>query len=73
MASRVCKKKKKKQAPNELASTNWAILVKLRLIFSSKNYQSLVFKACVRYFYQIFIYSPNDNPSKTMKSTFYFI
>ena len=30
-------------------------------------------KACVRYFYQIFIYSPNDSPSKTMKNAFYFI
>ena len=30
-------------------------------------------KACVRYFYQIFIFSPNDNPSKTMKNAFYFI
>ena len=24
-------------------------------------------------FYQIFIFSPNDSPSKTMKSVFYFI
>ena len=24
-------------------------------------------------FYQIFIFSPNDNPSKTMKNVFYFI
>ena len=30
-------------------------------------------KACVRYFYQIFIFSPNDNPSKTMKNAFYFM
>ena len=33
----------------------------------------LIFKACVRYFYQIFIFSPNDSPSKTMKSAFYFV
>ena len=31
------------------------------------------FKACVRYFYQIFIFSPNDSPSKTVKNVFYFI
>ena len=31
------------------------------------------FKACVRYFYQISIFSPNDSPSKTMKNAFYFI
>ena len=30
------------------------------------------FKACVRYFYQIFIYSPSDSPSKTMKKCFLF-
>ena len=30
-------------------------------------------KACVHYFYQIFIFSPNDSPSKTMKNAFYFI
>ena len=30
-------------------------------------------KACVRYFYQTFIYSLNHSPSKTMKNAFYFI
>ena len=32
-------------------------------------------KACVVFaiFYQIFIFSPNDNPSKAMKNVFYFI
>ena len=30
-------------------------------------------KACVRYFYQIFIFSQNDWPLKTMKNVFYFI
>ena len=30
-------------------------------------------KACVLYFYQIFIFSPNDSSSKTMKNAFYFI
>ena len=25
------------------------------------------------FFYQIFIFSPNDNPSKTIKNVFYFI
>ena len=32
-----------------------------------------VLKTCVRYFHQIFIFSPNDSPSKTMKNAFYFI
>ena len=33
----------------------------------------LTVKACVRCFYQIFIFWPKDSPSKTMKNTFYFI
>ena len=32
-----------------------------------------IFKACVRYFYQIFIFSPNDSPSKIMKNVCYLI
>ena len=32
-----------------------------------------IFKACVRYFHQIFVFSPNDSPSKTMKIAFYVI
>ena len=32
-----------------------------------------ILKACVSYFYQIFIFSPNDSPSKTIKNVFYFI
>ena len=31
------------------------------------------FKACVHYFHHIFIFSPNDSPSKTLKNAFYFI
>ena len=30
-------------------------------------------KACGRYFHEIFIFLPNDSPSKTMKNAFYFI
>ena len=32
-----------------------------------------ILKSCVRYFYQIFIFSPTDRPLKTMKNVFYFI
>ena len=35
--------------------------------------QKRTLKACVRYFYQIFISSPNGSPSQTMKNAFYFI
>ena len=31
------------------------------------------FKACVRYFFSNFYFSPNDRPSETMKNDFYFI
>ena len=30
-------------------------------------------KACVLYFHQVFIFSPNESPSKTMKNAIYFI
>ena len=30
-------------------------------------------KACVPYFYQIFIFSTNNSPSKTMENVFYFV
>ena len=33
----------------------------------------MTLKACVCFFYKIFIFSPNDNPSKSMKNVFYFI
>ena len=33
----------------------------------------MTFKACVHYFHQVFISSPNDSPSKTTKNVFYFI
>ena len=36
-------------------------------------HKTLLFKACVHYFHQIFVFSPNDSPSKTMKNAFYFI
>ena len=32
-----------------------------------------IFKACVFYFHQIFIFSSNDSSLKTMKNAFYFI
>ena len=35
--------------------------------------KGIIVKACVCYFHQIFIYLPNDSPSKTIKNTFYFI
>ena len=34
---------------------------------------ALKLKACVRYFRQICIFTPNNSPSKTMKNAFYFI
>ena len=37
------------------------------------THKDSLLKACVCYFFQIFIFSPNDSPSKTMKNVFYFI
>ena len=39
----------------------------------AKNASQKILKACVRYFHQIFIFSPNDSPSKTMKNALYLI
>ena len=55
-----------KDFTNHIKKTNRAV------VFSSKPFPNIL-KACVRYFYQIFISSPNDSPSKTMKNVFYFI
>ena len=43
------------------------------LIKKLKRYFKENVKACIRYFYQIFIFSRNDSPSNTMKNAFYFI
>ena len=49
-------------------------LNRLLIIATGNNLEDYpIFKACVHYFYQIFIFSPNDRPSKTMKNVFYFI
>ena len=45
----------------------------MNAIFVEKNTLNASLKACVRYFHQIFIFSPNDSHSKTMKNAFYFI
>ena len=46
-------------------------LIKLFLYITKKSRQ--IFKACVYYFHQISIFSPNDSLSKTMKNNFYLI
>ena len=33
----------------------------------------LIFKVCIHYFYQIFVFPLSDSPLKTMKNAFYFI
>ena len=42
-------------------------------MFKTNKVILIDFKACVRYFYQIFIFSPNDSSLKTVKNAFYFI
>ena len=37
------------------------------------HFLQVLFKACVRYFHQFFIFSPNDSPSETIKNAFYSI
>ena len=38
-----------------------------------RKFQNFLVKVCVPYFHQIFIFSPNDSPSKTMKNAFCFL
>ena len=38
-----------------------------------QNIIKILIKACIHYFHQIFIFSPNDSPSKAVKNVFYFI
>ena len=51
---------------NSMAPIQW-------LIRDFKKARRDVLKACVPYFHQIFIFSPNGSPSKTIKNAFYFI
>ena len=54
-------------------------IMKHEILDSNRNWSQLAFleayyiKACVCYFYQIFIFFPNDSSSKIMKNAFYFI
>ena len=40
-------------------------------IVQSKEKLKPLLKACIRYFHQIVIFSPNDSPSKTMKNAYF--
>ena len=41
--------------------------------FINDHPDDVIFKACVCYFLSNFYFSPNHNPSETMKNVFYFI
>ena len=54
--------------------SNKTYIVNVRFTEPTRTIFSFPFlKACVRYFYQVFIFLPNDSPLKTMKNVFYFI
>ena len=59
--------------PN-LASFSTKSLINKRACYENPDNPSCIdLKLVFAIFYQIFIFSLNDNPSKTMKSVFYFI
>ena len=66
-------------APSGVLTSKLPILALTRSCTNFKDYFPALaityskLKLCVRYFHQIFISSPNDSPSKTMKNAFYFI
>ena len=70
-----CSKKKKKSTfkTQVISFLNLKHTTESRGVSVMLNLVFYVFKACVRYFYQIFIFTPNDSPLKTMKNVFYFI
>ena len=47
--------------------------LKIPNVMKKPNPVEYIFKGCVRYFHQIFIFPRNDSSSKTMKNAFYFI
>ena len=47
--------------------------LKIPNVMKKPNPVEYIFKACVPYFHQTFIFSQNDSASKTMKNAFYFI
>ena len=66
----------KKFIANKNISTNiYRIQANNSIIYrySCIGFIDFMLKTCVCFFYQIFILSPNHNPSKSMKNVFYFI
>ena len=59
------------QCSKGLKGLKWKEYVTMREI--GNKVKNSKFKACVRYFHQIFIFLPNDSTSKTIKNAFYFI
>ena len=56
----------------KLLNQNQAKTFKVKIIYKvKKTYEVII--ACVRYFYQFYIFSPTDSSSKTLKNIFYFI
>ena len=43
------------------------------MFLGDKSHQKQILKLASAIFYQIFIFAPNDSPSKTMENAFYFI
>ena len=53
------------------ADKGWGVVIMNKSKYLEKCLTLL--KACVCYFHHIFLFSPSDSPSKTMKNAFYFI
>ena len=61
----------KHSMPPKKKSCSHAFMLEMPTCTSLKALKSLKLVSTI--FYQIFIFSPNDSPSKTMKNVFYFI
>ena len=64
-----CITNKGKTAKNEFLPALYMVCKKLGHFFPP-YFTHQLFKACVRYFFQIFVFSTYDSSSKTMKNLF---
>ena len=59
--------------PNETLHSNSRFKFNLKEVQHNNEEVSYLIKACDRYFYQTFVFSPNASRSKTVKNVFYCI
>ena len=67
------KKADKDNATVILDQGNYVKKLKELILADTSKFIRIKFTACICYFHQISIFSPNDSPSKNRENAFYFI